>query len=124
FSLPTMVPTPMSNTAHKQTTTKRDFLSMADLSAAEVMGLLRLAIALKKGEAQADAAGRSFVLLLEKPSLRTRVSFELAMRQMGGTSLSMLPQEVGLGAREPVADVARVLSRYVDVVAARVFSHA
>jgi ornithine carbamoyltransferase len=96
---------------------------MADLRPEEVMGLLRLAIGLKTGKTKADASGKSFVLLLEKPSLRTRVTFELAMRQIGGTSLSLLPQEVGLGNREPAADVARVLSRYVDIIAARVFAH-
>ena len=59
----------------------------------------------------------------EKPSLRTRVSFELAMRQLGGQTIYLSPAEVGLGGRESVPDVARVLSRYVDVVAARTFSH-
>ena len=63
------------------------------------------------------------MLLLEKPSLRTRVSFELGMRKMGGHSLSMLPQEIGIGGREPPEDVARVLSRYADVIAARVNAH-
>ena len=66
---------------------------------------------------------RSVALLFEKPSLRTRVSFDLAVAQLGGHCLYLSPQEVGLGQREPVPDVARVLSRYVDCIVARVFSH-
>ncbi len=104
-------------------TTCRHFLSIADLSVDEVRAVLDAATAIRAGELRPNLAGRSLVLLLEKPSLRTRVSFELGMRKMGGNSLSMLPQEVGLGGREPPEDVARVLSRYADVIAARVNSH-
>jgi ornithine carbamoyltransferase len=68
-------------------------------------------------------SGKILALLFEKPSLRTRVSFEVAMRQLGGYALYLSPAEVGVGKREAVADVARVLSRYVDVIAARTFSH-
>ena len=106
-----------------ETITHRDFLSMADLTAVEVQAVLDAAIAIKTGELRPDLRGRSLVLLLEKPSLRTRVSFELGMRKMGGHSLSMLPQEIGIGGREPPEDVARVLSRYADVIAARVNTH-
>jgi ornithine carbamoyltransferase len=67
--------------------------------------------------------GKSLGIMFEKPSLRTRVSFELAMRQLGGETIYLSPAEVGLGGRESVPDVARVLSRYVDAVAARTFSH-
>jgi len=67
-------------------------------------------------------SGRTLALLFEKPSLRTRVSFEIAMYQLGGQGIYLSPEEVGLGKREPVADVARVLSRYVDAIAARTFS--
>ncbi|MYD36159.1 MAG: ornithine carbamoyltransferase [Dehalococcoidia bacterium] len=102
---------------------RRHFLSLADLSPDEVRAVLDAATAIRTGELRPDLNGRSLVLLLEKPSLRTRVSFELGMRKMGGHSLSMLPQEVGLGGREPPEDVARVLSRYADVIAARVNSH-
>ena len=102
---------------------RRHFLSIADLTADEVRAVLDAATAIREGELRLDLTGRSLVLLLEKPSLRTRVSFELGMRKMGGHSLSMLPQEVGLGGREPPEDVARVLSRYADVIAARVNSH-
>jgi len=66
---------------------------------------------------------RSVALLFEKPSLRTRVSFEIAVTQLGGHCLYLSPQEVGLGVREPIPDVARVLGRYVDCVVARVFEH-
>ena len=68
-------------------------------------------------------AGKSVVLLFEKPSLRTKVSFQVGVEQLGGHSLYMGGDEVGLGAREPVSDVARVLSGYVDCIVARVFSH-
>ena len=106
-----------------ETITHRDFLSMADLTAVEVQAVLDAAIAIRTGELRPDLKGRSLVLLLEKPSLRTRVSFELGMRKMGGHSLSMLPQEIGIGGREPPEDVARVLSRYADIIAARVNAH-
>ncbi len=104
-------------------TAKRDFLSIAEITSDELRGVLDAADAIKSGALQPDLSGKSLVLLLEKPSLRTRVSFELGMRKMGGHSLSMLPQEVGLGGREPAEDVARVLSRYADVIAARVNDH-
>jgi ornithine carbamoyltransferase len=68
-------------------------------------------------------AGRVLALVFEKPSLRTRVSFDVGMRQLGGECVYVSPQEVGLGTREPVEDVARVLSRYVDCIAARTFAH-
>ncbi len=81
------------------------------------------ALRLKNGGSSSLLAGKNLALLFEKPSLRTRVSFEVAMRQLGGHALYLSPAEVGLGKREPVADVARVLSRQVDVVAARTFEH-
>ena len=68
-------------------------------------------------------SGRTLALLFEKPSLRTRVSFEMAMYQLGGHSIYLSPEEVGLGKRESEADIARVLCRYVDGIAARTFSH-
>ena len=66
---------------------------------------------------------RVLVLMFEKPSTRTRVSFDVAMRQLGGHCIYLSPEEVGLGKRESIPDVARVLSRYADAVAARTFSH-
>lgn len=102
---------------------RRDFISMADLTAADVEALLASAARLKAGGDSSVLVGKSLVLLFEKPSLRTRVSFEVAMRQLGGYAVYLSPAEVGLGQREPVKDVARVLSRYVDGIAARTFSH-
>jgi ornithine carbamoyltransferase len=80
-------------------------------------------LAMKNGHSSAVLKGKTLALLFEKPSLRTRASFDVAMQQLGGHALYLSPAEVGLGEREPVADVARVLSRYVDAIAARTFKH-
>lgn len=102
---------------------KRDILSVTDLGADETLEIVRRARALK-GQRPTDAlAGKNVALLFEKPSLRTRVSFQVAIQQLGGYSLYMGGEEVGLGVREPVADIARVLSGYVDCIVARVYSH-
>ena len=104
---------------------KRDFLSITDISADETRRLIDRAIELKSsppGSVQ-PLAGKRVALLFEKPSLRTRVSFQIGIAELGGFSLYMSPEEVGLGRREPVSDVARVLSGYVDAVVARVNSH-
>jgi len=101
----------------------RDLLSICDFSADEVRAVIETALRLKNGESAAVLRGETLALLFEKPSLRTRVSFEVAMRQLGGQCLYLSPPEVGLGEREPAADVARVLSRYVDAIAARTFKH-
>ncbi len=106
---------------------RRHLLTIADLSSDELCRLLDAAAALKRALAQGRPhpflSGRTLALLFQKPSLRTRVSFEVGMRQLGGSSLYLSPAEVGLGERESVADVARVLSRYVDVVVTRTFLH-
>jgi len=102
---------------------KKDFLSVADLGRGDVEQLIEQALVMKQGGMRCLLPWRSVALLFEKPSLRTRVSFDLAVTQLGGHCLYLSPQEVGLGQREPVADVARVLSRYVDCIVARVFSH-
>ncbi len=68
-------------------------------------------------------AGKVLAMVFQKPSLRTRVSFDMAMRHLGGDALYLSPDEVGLGKRESIADVSRVLSRYVDAIMARVFAH-
>lgn len=103
----------------------RDLLSIAELSPAEVARILETALSLKRDGGGHDALrGRTLALVFEKPSLRTRVSFEVAMQQLGGTAIYLSQAEVGLGQREPVRDVARVLSRYVSVIAARVYAHA
>ena len=104
---------------------KRDFLSITDISAEETRQLISRARELKAappGSAQ-RLAGKRVALLFEKPSLRTRVSFQIGIAELGGFSLYMGQDEVGLGSREPVSDVARVLSGYVDCIVARVNSH-
>jgi ornithine carbamoyltransferase len=100
----------------------KDFLSISDLSDTDLKLLLADAVELKSMGWTTALSGKTLALLFEKPSLRTRVSFEMAMRQLGGQVIYLSPAEVGLGKRESVPDVARVLSRYVDVIAARVFS--
>ena len=102
---------------------KKDLLSVVDRGRDEAEQLVEQALVMKQGGMRCLLPWRSVALLFEKPSLRTRVSFDLAVTQLGGHCLYLSPQEVGLGHREPVADVARVLSRYVDCIVARVFSH-
>ena len=102
----------------------RDLLSITDLSADEVERILQTALSLKRdGGGSALLAGKTLALVFEKPSLRTRVSFDVAMQQLGGHAVYLSQSEVGLGQRESVADVARVLGRYVEVIAARTYSH-
>ncbi len=107
---------------------KRDFISLADFSADELWRWLRLARDLKAewlaGGNKPLLKGKTLGMIFQKPSLRTRVSFEMGMRHLGGDALYLSPNEIGLGGRESVADVARVLSRYVDGIMARVFAHA
>ena len=107
---------------------KRDFLSVADLSRERILGLFRLAAELKQrwkaGRRPTPLAGRSLALIFEKQSLRTRVTFEVGVVQLGGRAVYLSGHEIGLGTREPVPDVARNLSRWVDGIAARVYSHA
>ena len=100
----------------------KDFLSITDLESHEIRLLLSDAAALKAEPRQNTLSGKTLALLFEKPSLRTRVSFELAMKQLGGEAIYLSPAEVGLGKRESVADVARVLSRFVDALAVRTFA--
>jgi ornithine carbamoyltransferase len=107
---------------------KRDFLAVSDYSSADVQKLLELALSLKKervqkGENKPILHGKTMAMIFQKPSLRTRVSFDMAMRQLGGDALYLSPNEIGLGQRESIADVARVLAGYVDILMARVFSH-
>jgi ornithine carbamoyltransferase len=103
------------------------FLAVADLSPRELEDLLDLALTLKQertqGGNQPILAGKVLGMVFQKPSLRTRVSFDMAMRHLGGDALYLSPSEVGLGQRESIADVARVLSGYVDGIMARVFDH-
>ena len=106
----------------------KHFLSSADLSRERLLGLFRLAADLKQrwkvGRRGAPLAGRTLALIFEKQSLRTRVTFEVGMTQLGGRAVYLSGSEIGLGTRESVPDVARNLSRWVDGIAARVFAHA
>jgi ornithine carbamoyltransferase len=103
------------------------FLDLADLTPGELRGLLNSAVELKEewkaGGNRPLLRGKTLGMLFQKPSLRTRVSFEMGMIHLGGQALYLSPLEIQLGKRESVPDVARVLSRYVDGVMARVFEH-
>jgi ornithine carbamoyltransferase len=101
----------------------KDLLSVSDLSSEDISSLISDAVDMKASGWLSLLSGKTLALMFEKPSLRTRVSFELAMRQLGGEAIYLSPAEVGLGERESVPDVARVLSRYVDAIAARTYSH-
>lgn len=99
-------------------------LSVADLTSEEIQLLIENAAFLKRGQkADARFKGKTIALLFEKPSLRTRVSFEVAMWQLGGHAIYLSPGEVGLGKRESISDVARTLSRFVNGIVARTFAH-
>lgn len=100
----------------------RDLLSIADLSGLEIQTILSTAVAIKRDGGRLLTGGKELALLFEKPSLRTRVSFAVAMHRLGGNVHYLSDAEVGLGRREPAADVARVLDRMVDVIVARVFA--
>jgi ornithine carbamoyltransferase len=101
----------------------KDLLSIADLNREDLPLLIYRAVELKTEGWNNALSKKVLALVFEKPSLRTRVSFETAMRQLGGHAIYLSPAEVGLGKRESVADVARVLSRYVNAIVARTFSH-
>jgi ornithine carbamoyltransferase len=101
----------------------KDLLSISDLSAEDIRQFISNAVLMKAEGWSSKLSGKALALLFEKPSLRHRVSFEIAMRQLGGECIYLSPAEVGLGQRESIGDVARVLSGYVDCIAARTFSH-
>ena len=101
----------------------KDFLSVADIDPDQLEPMLRRASEIKAGSTPQVLRDKIIALLFEKPSLRTRVSFEVGIRQMGGQCVYLSHADVGLGVREPVEDVARVLDRWVDGIVARVFSH-
>jgi len=100
----------------------RDLLSSADLSTEQTMALLQLAADLKAGGSQIDLGGKTLGLIFSKASTRTRVSFSVAMARLGGQTIDLNPQVSQVGRGEPVADTARVLSRYVDALAIRTFA--
>jgi ornithine carbamoyltransferase len=103
------------------------FLDIFDHSSGELQDILDLAVRLKKEYFSGGNAplfkGKVLGMIFQKPSLRTRVSFDMAMRHMGGDALYLSPAEIGLGKRESIADVSRVLSGYVQAIMARVFEH-
>lgn len=105
----------------------RSFVSVNDFTIDEMNLVLEMAADVKlrqqRGETSKVFEGKTLGLVFQKPSLRTRVSFEVAMNQCGGRALYLSPGEVGLGERESVEDVAAVLSRFVDAITARVFGH-
>lgn len=106
---------------------KKDFIAVSDYSPDALQRLLDLAVDLKKewktGGNKPLLKNKVLAMIFQKPSLRTRVSFDMAMRHLGGDALYLSPAEIGLGKRESIADVARVISGYVDIVMARVFEH-
>jgi ornithine carbamoyltransferase len=103
----------------------RDFLSNLDLSPAEYRAVMDTAHAMKRGEyrGQKPLEAQSLAMVFEKPSLRTRTTFEVGMTQLGGHAIYLAPADIGLGTREPVRDVAMNLERWVECIMARVFLH-
>jgi len=106
---------------------KRDLVSIRDLARQEIEGLFALTSDVKdrltRDEPHPILRGRTLALIFEKPSLRTRVTFEVAMTHLGGHAIYLAPQDIRLGARETVEDAARNLSRWVDGIVARTFDH-
>jgi len=106
---------------------KRDLLRVADLATAEIETVLdlaaRLKAELKAGKPHPLLAGRTLAMIFEKPSLRTRVTFEVGMVQLGGAAINLARGDIRFGEREPTRDIARNLDRWVDIVMARTFAH-
>lgn len=102
---------------------KKDLLCISDLDPASIWRIFKLSDELIESSEQKPLQNKNILLFFEKPSLRTKVSFEVAINQLGGSCLSLSDLEIGLGVREEVKDVARVLSSYIDCIIARVFSH-
>ena len=104
---------------------KRDFITLADWSAEELEKLLVLAGSIKGNRSKTleHLKGKSMGLIFQKPSNRTRVSFEVGFTQLGGYCIYLGPDEIDLGKRESSADVAKTLSRYLDVIVARTYNH-
>jgi ornithine carbamoyltransferase len=104
----------------------RHFLDLVDISPQELRGILTAGKAMKKDPSRSSVAleGRTLAMIFDKPSTRTRVSFDVAMRQLGGGTIVLTGQEMQLGRGETMADTARVLSRYVDAILIRELDHA
>lgn len=107
---------------------KRDFLDMSSITGDELARLLALAARLraerKAGFEHPHLRGKTLAMIFQKPSLRTRMTFETGMSQLGGHAIYIAPQDIGIGERESVKDVARNLSRWVDIIMIRTFAHA
>jgi len=107
---------------------KRDFISIADYSKSEIEAIFKLTTELKKktkkGIEHHLCKGKSMAMIFAKPSARTRISFETGMYQLGGYALYLSPNDIGIGKREAIKDIARVISRYNDIIMARLFDHA
>jgi ornithine carbamoyltransferase len=103
----------------------RHFLDLVDISPQELRGILKAGKAMKKDPSKSSVAleGRTLAMIFDKPSTRTRVSFDVAMRQLGGGTIVLTGQEMQLGRGETMADTARVLSRYVDAILIRELDH-
>lgn len=104
---------------------KKDLISIKDLTSKEIEELFNLTVKLKKDKFKFSKilTGKTLVLIFQKPSNRTRVSFEVGMYQLGGNSLYLSPNEINIGVRESIKDVAKTISRYVDGIVLRTFEH-
>ncbi|MCX5709923.1 MAG: ornithine carbamoyltransferase [Candidatus Omnitrophica bacterium] len=104
---------------------KKDLISIKDLSSAEIESIFVLTDQLKKNRLKFNKvlSGKTIALIFQKPSNRTRVSFQVGMYQLGGNSIYLSPTEINLGVRESIPDVAKTLSRYVDGIVLRTFAH-
>src|SRR3989440_3791916 len=103
--------------------TPRHFLDLTDISARELRGMLSSGLAMKSRPRVHVLEGKTLAMIFDKPSTRTRVSFDVAMRQLGGGTIVLTGQEMQLGRGETIADTARVLSRYVDAIVIRTLDH-
>ena len=107
---------------------KRDFLHITDFSTEEIRDTFELAAKLKRyvkeGKEYLPLKGKTMAMIFAKPSARTRVSFETGMTQLGGHAIFLGPNDIGIGKREAIKDIARVVSRYDDIIMARLFDHA
>jgi ornithine carbamoyltransferase len=112
----------------KTSSNKRDLLSMQDLTSADISAILKLASRLKKeqkaGRARPILRGKTLGMIFQKPSTRTRVSFEVGMNQLGGHALYLGASDIQIARGETIEDTAKTLSRYVDCLMARVYDHA
>ncbi|MBI5210244.1 MAG: ornithine carbamoyltransferase [Elusimicrobia bacterium] len=119
--------TPQGTITKKAAKKRKDLVSLSTMTAAEINGTFELALKLKierkAGKVHKHLEGKNLAMIFQKPSTRTRVSFEMGMRQLGGHGMYLSGNDMQLGRGETIADTARVLSRYVDGIMARVFAH-